>query len=1091
MAIAETTQDSAGADACRRFEAAWRAGPRPDLAAFLPPSDNSLFLPTLESLIALDLEFAWREHCAAATLTGGEGSAAPCVEGYLQRFPSLSAERESLRRLIRKEWGVRRACGDAPSVEEYERRFPRLADEIREAFAEGMSEPAEPAEPGPMLPTPGAARGRYRLTVEQGRGGFGLVWRARDDALGRDVAVKELLGAAAGDRAAQIRFLAEARIAAQLQHPGVVPIYDIGDQSDRPYYAMKLVSGQTFSEAIAHLHDPKRTPGERAVERARLLGAFLSVTRTMAFAHARQVVHRDLKPNNIILGDYGETIILDWGLAKVLTDGAPEGAPVFASPDPIRSPELTAPGVVLGTPSYMSPEQALGKTGAIDERSDVFSLGAILYHLLTGRRPFVGADSAEVMRHVVASEPPRPRAIRSDLARPLEAICLKAMAKAREHRYPDAAALTADLERHLADEPVEAYAEPWTARLGRMLRRRRQEATLAGSAIVLLAMLTAATLFVRAAHDQRDREAAARWTEANEAAAASEASGMERLRSGDFAAAKAAFALASETLAPWQDAADRRGVLDAKGDRAGRLAEFYRLHDRIWRLNFHEYDDEVQEIVPPALELIGLDGNAKEWEALPTADLTELQVRQLREDAHGLILLQTITLAKAVLSDFKHTAKVKEGKEALAWCARAQKRQPTQTIGMLEIILRCSTGEMNALFLPFALRLQPIRSPTTPTDFHCMGAMHQLLAEARRAQSQKGDAEKSDLWKFVEFVQTLADSGLDFADPHLASQRHFREVTRLEPRRYWVYHFLGGGLLRQGDHLGAELAFNTCVTLRPDAAEGYAGRAAALFLQGKKSEDKAVQKELWRRCRADLEEALRYGRHLGEIRYQRADILAALPDERDALVEEMAAYVETERPLRRMKEHWNQTMYRRRLETIAQAAKALRPSSAAAVVAELMALHALSRDDAVQALVADVPKDHPGRGRVEAILGEIEWERASKENQAADAEGLARARGRFETALRWTPNNYAAGIGLARIAAAEKSKKAGLSRLEAMLEQGEVWASWQILEMQLLRAEWSQATGASSDARNALRLASRINPSAARKKAQDLGLEWR
>jgi serine/threonine protein kinase len=1073
-------------DARRRFEAAWRSGRRPDLAMFLPDPAEPCYLATLEELIAIDLEMAWKHHGAAATATSGDQvPPPPLLEHYASAYSLLLRHPDAMIRLAAEEFRVRLACGDRPRCEEYVRRFPQWSREIESALA-NVDLPHASARPH----SPSQEKlGRFRLTVEQGRGGFGVVWRADDESLGRQVAVKELTDAAAHDPAARRRFLAEARIAAQLQHPGVVPIYDVGAETDRPYYAMKLVSGRTLADAIVQHHSSKRTPGERAIEEARLLTAFRSVVQTMAFAHSRNIVHRDLKPQNVVLGEYGETILLDWGLAKDLSATDPaelEETERFGN----DAPDATAAGTILGTPAYMSPEQAQGNNRAIDARSDVFALGAILYHLLAGERPFSGSSSGEVLRKVAEASPASLRSVRPDVPRPLEAICRKAMAKDPSHRYVHAGALASDLERYFADEPVSAYAESSWTKLWRWIRRHRQATTIAASAFVLSIGLIVAGLLLRRAQQQRDNQAAARVREAQESATTSERMALARIRDGDFASAANTFAEAAKSLDAWPSLAQDRRRLEEKHDRARRLADFYRLHDRIWSNNYHEFDNEVQESVPIALELIGLTDVDGAPDHLPDSELDDAQRLQLREDAHGLMLIQAVTLGKAVLSDFHKTAKTKEAKEALVWCARAQKRKPTQTIELLQIVLKYSTGEIHPLFIPVALKFVQTRSPQTPTDFHCMGVLHQLLGQAKVLKSEPNGKELiDDTWTFLAFVEKMAGSGLDLANPYLASQRHFREVVRREPRRYWAYVFLGSGLLHHGDFMAAELAFHTCVTVRPDGPEGYIGRAASLYRQSEQSKDESIRQELIARLRADLDAALRYGRHSGEIRFARADMLLRLPNCLELGIEEMSAYLEAERPLHTLKDHWNYQHYRRKAERVAEAANRFRKQSPAAIVPEILAWHALNQPDAVRRLASECRIEGEGAARVKAALGDIAFAEAMTTPGPESAKATETAMKLFQEAVALQPNLYAANIGLARIASKRESRQVGLARLDALVTPDRSWAPWQETEILLLRAEWSAAENDRTKANDSIRRAAQIDLAAARRIAAKLGLD--
>jgi serine/threonine-protein kinase len=258
------------------------------------------------------------------------------------------------------------------------------------------------------MPAPEQAGQRYQLAGEIARGGMGAVLRGRDVDLGRDLAVKVLLEKYAGRPEVARRFLEEAQVGAQLQHPGVVPVYDIGRVGGRPYFTMKLVKGQT----LAALLSGRAVPAD---DRPRLLGVVTQVAQTMAYAHAKGVIHRDLKPSNVMVGAFGEVQVMDWGLAKVLQQGGvadEERASRQHSPreegTTIRTARSqgstggsgleTEAGSLMGTPAYMAPEQANGEVDRMDRRADVFGLGAILCEVLTGRPPYVGRSYEEVRR---------------------------------------------------------------------------------------------------------------------------------------------------------------------------------------------------------------------------------------------------------------------------------------------------------------------------------------------------------------------------------------------------------------------------------------------------------------------------------------------------------------------------------------------------------------------------------------------------------------------------------------------------------------------------------------------------------------------
>src|SRR5262245_1346348 len=270
---------------------------------------------------------------------------------------------------------------------------------------------AQQSSPGEVAPGPGAVATPgppgYELREEVGRGGMGAVYRALDVALGRDVAVKILADRFAPDSPAALRFLSEARISGQLQHPGIPAVHQVGTLPDgRPFLVMKLIKGSTLEAILQGRADP-------AAERGRLLGVFEAVCQAVGYAHAHRVIHRDLKPANVMVGAFGEVQVMDWGLAKVLGDpkSAPGEAPAATethagtevSPPPERGADTQA-GSLVGTPAFISPEQAIGEIDRVNERSDVFGLGALLAETLTGKPPYVGATIEAVRIQAVRGQ---------------------------------------------------------------------------------------------------------------------------------------------------------------------------------------------------------------------------------------------------------------------------------------------------------------------------------------------------------------------------------------------------------------------------------------------------------------------------------------------------------------------------------------------------------------------------------------------------------------------------------------------------------------------------------------------------------------
>jgi serine/threonine-protein kinase len=358
------------------------------------------------------------------------------------------------------------------------------------------------------------------------KGGLGEVFVALDEDLHREVALKEIQAGCADDPVSRQRFVREAEITGRLEHPGVVPVYGLGTYADgRPFYAMRFIKGDSLKDAIQKYHQADhlgRDAAERALALRQLLGRFVDVCNAVAYAHSRGVLHRDLKPGNIMLGPYGETLVVDWGLAKPLgraeSESTGEGT---LRPQAGSGSTLTQAGSALGTPEYMSPEQAAGEMAKLGPASDVYALGATLYALLTGQAPCKDKDTAIVLERVRKGDIPPPRQINSRVPPALEAICLKAMALRPEDRYATPRALADDIERWLADEPVAVHREPLWQRAGRWGRRHKP--LVAGTAVLLMTAVVALAVGLVAVNSERQRTEQARAAEAKRRQQAREA----------------------------------------------------------------------------------------------------------------------------------------------------------------------------------------------------------------------------------------------------------------------------------------------------------------------------------------------------------------------------------------------------------------------------------------------------------------------------------------------------------------------------------------------------------------------------------------
>jgi WD40 repeat protein len=438
-------------EACNRFELAWRSGPPPRVEDFLgdPPGPGHAAL--LRELVLLDVYY-------------------------------------------------RRRRGAAPAWEEYRRRFPDLDPT---APAEAETDPSvTPELPGPDLagadrapdPVGGRRFGTYELLEEVGRGGMGIVYQARQGNLNRTVALKMILMGPHALPAERERFRREAEAAAQLDHPHIVPIYEVGECEGRPYFTMKLLDGGTLAQALSS--QPSAFSPKDA---ARLVA---TVARAVHHAHRHGILHRDLKPANILLAADGVAggatpqaawvpHVTDFGLARRVEGDS----------------SLTQSGVIVGTPSYMAPEQAHGQGRRLSTAADVYALGVILYELLVGRPPFKAATPLDTLVQVMHEPPVPPRRLRPGLPRDLETVCLKCLQKEPGKRYATAEALAEDLRRFLAGEPVQARAVGPAGRLWHWCRRNRLAAALIGLVALVLLAGTAVSSYFAVRADRKATEA--------------------------------------------------------------------------------------------------------------------------------------------------------------------------------------------------------------------------------------------------------------------------------------------------------------------------------------------------------------------------------------------------------------------------------------------------------------------------------------------------------------------------------------------------------------------------------------------------------
>jgi len=474
------------------FEQAWQEEQPPDLGEFLSSAsargleDASTRRQLLEELVKIDLEYRWRPdgvkkvQATFASPTGAKKlPARPQIERYLALHPELAPSGQVSVDLVAEEYRVRWRFGDKPSPDIFAKRFPYLADSLPQRLAlanDDLQREAGPASSVNLTSAQAetiASDGNrdayaavdanvqvpgYEFLGELGRGGMGVVYKARHIALRRVVALKMILRGGHASGAELERFRTEAESIARLQHPNIVQIHEVGDHEGLPFFSLEFCSGGGLDRKLAGTPLPPR-------EAAALVE---KLAHAMQAAHDKGVIHRDLKPANVLLAEDGTPKITDFGLAKKLDEAG-----------------KTQDGSVMGTPSYMAPEQAGGKSKELGPACDIYALGAILYELLTGRPPFKAATPLDTMMQVVTDEPVPPSQLQSKTPRDLETICLKCLQKVPGSRYSSALALAEDLRRFLEDRPVKARRAGQLEHAWRWCRRNRGLATLGAVVLVL------------------------------------------------------------------------------------------------------------------------------------------------------------------------------------------------------------------------------------------------------------------------------------------------------------------------------------------------------------------------------------------------------------------------------------------------------------------------------------------------------------------------------------------------------------------------------------------------------------------------------
>jgi tetratricopeptide (TPR) repeat protein/tRNA A-37 threonylcarbamoyl transferase component Bud32 len=726
------------------------------------------------------------------------------------------------------------------------------------------------AEVSPEQPTSGStpdrtSGSRFRKVREHAAGNLGVVYVARDEELNRDVALKEIKDRNADHPYSQAKFLLEAEVTGGLEHPGIVPVYGLGHHDDgRPFYAMRFIRGKSLLDAIKKFHADdslKFDPGRRTLALQKLLRRFTDVCNAVAYAHSRGVLHRDLKPDNVMVGKYGETLVVDWGLAKALgridetgavtdpDDHLPEGT---LQPSTSGDVEATYRGAVVGTPAYMSPEQAAGRHDLLGPASDIYSLGATLYHLLVGR-PSIGASTLqELLEKIKAGEITRPRSLAPWIDPALEAICLKAMALEPSDRYTTPRAFAEDLDGWIAGEPVTAYREPFHRRAGRWARRHRTALAIGATAATVSVLLLGGIGWVQFAKRQQT-DAAARSTMGKAEGLATEAQVSGDVHLWEKAIEEALLA--------------RERLESGGGSPALLLQADARLEAFQAALAAEKKDRKVVVALEEArLERSKVKGNELDVQSRLDAygqafhdygiDLTTLSTENAAECVRSSKVAEDLV---AAVDDWIFYEKRKDLVDRLEAIARAADPDPLRTSIRDAITKRDTTSlrrlcesEDNRRKLGLRFRnvfnsllyLDPERSfplletilRENPSDFwlnYDVGTAYQdvkppRLAEARHYLSVAVALRPDSPAVRLNLGAVLAGQG-----KHDLAIAEYRDAIRIKPDHASAYNNLGNSLRAQGKLDQAVATFRDAIRIKPDLAEAHVNLGNALADQGK------------------------------------------------------------------------------------------------------------------------------------------------------------------------------------------------------------------------------------------------------------------
>ncbi len=642
------------------------------------------------------------------------------------------------------------------------------------------------------------------------------------------MALKEILPDKASDTDKRARFVHEAEITGNLEHPGIVPVYGLGRYQDgRPFYAMRFIKGDSLREAIQRFHKSQDSRSQSATHRMelrKLIQRFIDICDAVEYAHSRGVLHRDLKPGNIMLGKYGETLVVDWGLAKTVgsdvTHSLDEEPSIHPSEESDSAP--TQMGAAVGTPAYMSPEQAVGRLDLLGPATDVFGLGATLYCLLTGRPPY-DVKSTDIMRQLEEATFVRPRALKPGIPRPLEAVCLHAMAREPNDRYQSPGEMSEELQRWLADEPVRAWREPIRVRLRRwVVNHLPIVAAMATTVILLVAIGTAAGVY-----RWRQREAQHQQIQMlveNATAAVGE---------DDWLQASRLFGQAAGIASRDPSHSELRRKVEAWSAQADQHSLFLRLASESLSEGVHALRDERKpdQTVAQSRKALALYGGttAPNWEqSFAESLLTDRQVAETKETIGELVDQLAIRLA---LYDTHDEAGRIATEEAIRLFELADTvRQPPMGVWMARMLFHRRLGNDDLADQAGEKMTDMGRQGlSTATDRYLMGIM--ILKLDKNPTDAAGILDKA-------LAIEPNNYGAHFARYHCALELGDAARQRVElaaclalrPKDADLYYFRGVLNFSEGKYRHAQLDFVQCVRHAPEHSQGHYWQGRILIM---------------------------------------------------------------------------------------------------------------------------------------------------------------------------------------------------------------------------------------------------------------------